>query len=194
VSHRLDRQHADLPGLDRRRQACFDQAEAIGGADLAPAIPAEHRGSVVQGNLPQLGLCALVEEGLDASPHRLQRALQVGAEDDPRDPLRRFRLELLVGGVEQPRLAAEVVVESATGDAGRAHDLLGGDVLVAALSEETPCGSDQCGPRRLGPLGLAAAPRAGTRRLVWLSGSGRLTWIRIYMHTVCILTPKGDTR
>ena len=64
----------DLAGLDRRLQARFDQAEAVGGGDLAPAVPAEHRGPVVEGDLLQLRLGAVVEEALDPGPHRLQRA------------------------------------------------------------------------------------------------------------------------
>ena len=82
-------------------QAGLDQAEAVGGGDLAPAIPAQHRGGVVQGDPLQLRLGALVEEGLDAGLHRLQRAVQLGAEDDPGDPLGRLRLEPLVDGLEQ---------------------------------------------------------------------------------------------
>ena len=63
------------PGLDRRLQAGLDQAEPVVGGDLAPAVPAEHRGGVVQRDLLRLRLGAAVEERLDAGPHRLQRRL-----------------------------------------------------------------------------------------------------------------------
>ena len=68
VRGRLHRQRADLPRLDRRGEAGLDQAEAVGGADLPPALPAEDGGGVVEGDLPQLRLCALLEEGLDPRP------------------------------------------------------------------------------------------------------------------------------
>ena len=54
----------------------------------------------------------------DPRPHRLQRALQLGAEDDAGDPLGHLALELVVDGIEQPGLAAEVVVQGAAGDPG----------------------------------------------------------------------------
>jgi hypothetical protein len=44
--------------------------------------------------------------------------------------------------------AAEVVVERATRDAGRAHDLLGAHARVPALGEERPSRRDQRAARR----------------------------------------------
>ena len=149
-----DRQLADLPRLDRRRQAGFDQAEPVGGADLAPAVPAEHRRGVVEGDLAQLGLGALVEEGLDPGLHRLDRAVQVGVEDDVGDPFGRLRLEPFVDRLQELGLAAEVVVERTAGDAGLAHDLLGRDSVVAPLGEEPAGSGDQRVASRLRALGL----------------------------------------
>ncbi len=90
------RQGPHLAGLDRGDQACFDQPEAVGGGDLAPALPAQHRRRVVEDDPLHLRLGAVVEEDLDPGPHRRQGAGDFGAEHDLRRPLRRLRLDLLV--------------------------------------------------------------------------------------------------
>src|SRR4051794_37375461 len=143
MCRRLHRHGADLPRLDRGTQARLDQAEAVGGADLPPALPAEDRGGVMKGDLAQLRLLALLEEGLDPRLHRRQGTVQIRVEDDAGDPLGRFGLDPVVDRFEQARLVAVVVVEGTAGDPSRPHDLLGPDVVVAALGEQLPRGSQQ---------------------------------------------------
>src|SRR5262249_26254154 len=138
----------------------------------------------------QLGLGALVEEGLDPGPHRFQRALQLGAEDDPRDPLGRLRLEPFVDRLQQLCLtSAEVVVEGAPGKAGGADDLLGADPVVAVFGEQPRGGGDQGaagsgGPRRLAAPRLRALPARAPTPTPTLRSGNRIT---MYIHTVCML-------
>ena len=87
-------------------QARLDQAEAVGGGDLPPALPAEDGGGVVEDDPLEARLGALVEEGGDAGLHRRERAVHVGVEDDVGDALGRLRLDPLVDRLEQRRLAA----------------------------------------------------------------------------------------
>src|SRR3954452_13593536 len=171
MCRRLHRHGADLPRLDRGTQARLDQAEAVGVADLPPALPAEDRGGVVQGDLAQLRLLALLEESLDPRLHRRQGTVQIRVEDDAGDALGRFRLDPVVDRLEQARLVAVVVVEGTAGDAGRPHDLLGADVVVAALGEELP----RRGEQRL----------SGRFRAFSLSTSFPGFWT--YVHAVCML-------
>jgi hypothetical protein len=130
----------------------------------------------MEGDLAQLRFRALVQESLHPRLHRLQRAVQIGAEDDPGNPLRRFGLNPFVDRLEQARLVSELVVEGAAGNSGGAHDLLGADVLVAPLGEERAGGGDQ---------GLTSGLRA-----LGLSSAG--FWI--YIHAVCILEATIDQR
>ena len=117
----------DRPRLDRRPQGRLDQAEAVRGGDLAPAIPAQHRRPVEQDDPLRLRLGAGREEHLRAGPHRLQRRGRVGRQGARGDPLGQLDLDPLVDRLEELALAVEVVVEGAAGDAGGAHDLLGAD-------------------------------------------------------------------
>ncbi len=157
VRHRLHRQRADLPRLDRRRQARFDQAEAV-GRPRSPASDPSRAPRVRRAGRSDAAPARRTRRGRPRRPPSSPASgeCRLGAEDDPRHPFGRFRLELLVGGFEQARLAAEVVVERAAGDPGGADDLLGADRVVAARGEEPAGGGDQRGPRRLGPLRLRA--------------------------------------
>ena len=60
-----DRHVADLAGLARGAQPGLDQPEAVARLDLVPRLPAEHGGSVDQGDPLDLGLEAEVEELVD---------------------------------------------------------------------------------------------------------------------------------
>src|SRR5262245_16637467 len=95
----LDRHLADLAGLDRSGQTCLDQTKAINPADLPPAIPPQYRRCVVESNPLKFRLDALVEESLDAGLHRLQRAVQIGAEHNTGDTLCRLCLEPFICGL-----------------------------------------------------------------------------------------------
>src|SRR5262249_27088846 len=128
------------------------------------------------------------EEGANPRPHRLQRALQLGAEDDAGDPLGHLALELLVDGVEQLGLAAEVVVEGAAGDAGGADDLLGADRVVAALGKQATSGGHEGRARRFGSFRLSATSVAGP------PPAGIVRIIRGYIHAVCMLKREAHTR
>ena len=56
----------DRARVHRRAERGLDQAEAVVGGDLAPALPAEHRRGVEQHDALDLGLEAGVEEHLGA--------------------------------------------------------------------------------------------------------------------------------
>ena len=160
-----DRQRAHLPRLDRRRQARLDQPQPV-----RPPT-SRQRSQPSTAGASRRAIC-----WTSGSVHSSRKAsipaasppagLQLGAEDDPGDPLgdsastaRRRR--------RAARLAAEVVVERAAGDPGGAHDLLGADPLVAALGEE------RGGQRRSGACESprCARPECGA----------------YYIHAVCML-------
>src|SRR5439155_25316409 len=65
---------------------------------------------------------------------------------------------LLEDRPEEARLALEVVIERAPGDARRPDDLLGAHVRVAPLGEQPAGGGDQRGAGRGGAFGLRPAP------------------------------------
>jgi hypothetical protein len=151
-------------GIDGGLQRPFDQAEAVLGRDLPPAVPTEHRGSVEQNNSLCLRLGAGLQEHLRPGPHRSQRGLRRRGERAGGDSLSQLGLDLLVYGLEEISLAVEVVVQRSSGDAGGADDLFRADAGVTV-----------CGKKR--------ARRVDQRR------SGRLRSLRLGpfdIHTVCM--------
>jgi len=156
MGERPDGLLGDRAGLDRRLQGRLDQAEAVLGGDLPPAVPAEHRGPVEQDDPLRLRLRGRLQEHLRTGPHRIERRGGPRVERAGGDPLRELDLDPLVDGLEKVALAAEMVVERAAGDAGRADDLLGADGGVAALGEERSRRFDQRIARRLRALGLGS--------------------------------------
>src|SRR5690606_20009044 len=73
-----------------------------------------------------------------------------------RHPVGDLLLNLLDHRLEQGRLAAEVVVQRALGDAGGGHDLGQPDRRVPLPREPSPGLGDQRGPGRLPLRGLTA--------------------------------------
>ncbi len=131
----------------------FDEPEAVAHADLAPQLPAEHRGRVEQRDALHRGVFAGVEEGLRAGVQHLQRIArrlvrQLG------DPLEQGLLDVFVDGLEELALALEVVIKRPPRDTRRAHDLLRPDGRVATLGEQSAGGGDERRARRLRALGL----------------------------------------
>ena len=127
------------------------------GADLPPAVPAQHRGPVEEDDLLHLRNRAGLQEHLRPGPHRVKRRRGAGFQSPGGDALGELYLDLHVDRLEQLALALEVVVEGAAGDARGTDDLLGADPRVAAHGEQRPRGGDQGAPGRLRALGLGAA-------------------------------------
>ena len=132
---------------------------AVLGSDLAPAIPAEDRGAVEQGDLLHLALGASAEEHLGSGPHRIKRRRRAGVQRPAGDSLGELGLDLLVDRLEELALAAEVVVERAPGDTGGTDDLLGAD------AGESDARRRAAGRRRPGRRGWppSAPPGFGAR-------------------------------
>ena len=93
------------------------------------------------------------------------------------DSLRKLTLDLLVGRLQQPLFASEVVIEGAAADSGGAYDLLGANRRVSALGKELAGGADQGLAGRLRALRLTAAR------------AQRATALVLDFHTVCMLLP-----
>ena len=126
-------------------------------ADLAPALPAQHRGCVQQHDPLHLGLGAGVQPGARAGAQPLDRVGRAGRRHHFADAHADVLLDRLEHGGEQLGLVGELVVQGAARHARRAHDRLGAHAAEPVLGEQGPRGVDQRGARGGGAVELGAA-------------------------------------
>ena len=103
----------------------LDDPEPVLHADLAPAVPAEHRGRVDEHDPLHRRRRALLQEQSGADAHRLQLRGGVRRGDARHDRGDHIAFDVFVDGVEQARLVAELVIQRAPRDAGGVDDRLG---------------------------------------------------------------------
>ena len=151
--HRL---HGQQSGVHQPLERDLDQPEAVAGGDLAPPLPAQRGGSLHQHDPVDLRLGAHRQPAVDPRVQGGHRVVVVRAGQQDGDPLDDLGLHLLEHGREQVLLAAELVVERAAGDAGRAGHLVGADGGVALRGEQRPGRRHErsAGGRR--PVGLSS--------------------------------------
>ena len=159
----------DLAGLHRRGEHGLGQAHAVAPADLAPALPAEHRRRVDQArSAASSGVDGRGEHRVDADLQRRERAAPRLRGDACADRLQQFLLDRLEDGGEEAFLAVEVVVQRAARDAGGAHDLLGPDRRVAVAANS-------------GRAAATSAARVVSRRSAWVRVAG--SWVIVTLQT-----------
>jgi hypothetical protein len=144
VREAVDQRRVEPSGRGEPAQRQPEQPHPVAFVDRAPALPAEHRRRVDERHPPHRRIAHQVEPGPAARPQRGLGVLDAArGRHEPLDP---GRLDRLDDGLEQRRLAGEMVVERAPAQPGGAQDLVDRDVLVAALGEQAPRGAHQGRP------------------------------------------------
>ncbi len=146
----------DRPGVDQLAEQPGDEPEAVAHADLPPALPAEHRRAVEEGDLTHLGLDAGVEPGLGAGDHDRQRIVLRERGDDVDQTLREVDLDRFEHRGEEVGLVGELVVQGTARDTGGLGDALGADLGVAVLGEQLAGRGDEGGAGGGRAVGLGA--------------------------------------
>jgi hypothetical protein len=108
---------ADLAGDDQRLDRQLDQCEAVLRLDLADPLPPQDAGAVEQHDALDGRILRGLEEGAHARVGGLPRIALL--RDDLRHLLAQLACLLLEDGLEQLRLASEVVIQRALRDSGR---------------------------------------------------------------------------
>ena len=136
-------------GVHGRLQGELHETQPVGLVDLPPALPPQHAGPLQQGDATDGGVETGVEESRGASSQHLQRVGR--CLQRAHQLLDQALLDVLVDGLEQVALVAEVVIQSAPGQARRAHQFFRRGVGEAPLGEQDATRGDEGGP---GPFRL----------------------------------------
>ena len=122
--------------------------------DRAPFLPAQHGRGVEEGNLTELVVQRDLEERFAARDERLQRL--AGGIRLCLDSEHQILLDDAEDGLEEPFLAAEVVVHGALAEADAVGDPFDGGLRVPELGELAPRPLQERIDRCLAPLGVRA--------------------------------------
>ncbi len=132
------------------------QAQSVGGVDLAPCLPAEHRGGVEQHHAPDGGVQCGVEER-QATESELLHGV-VAAQGGGGDLRGELGLDGFHHGAKEPLLRGEMVRQRPPGHPGAYHDLLLAGPGESMFGEQLAPGIEE-GAAGGGPaFGLAPAP------------------------------------